>query len=365
MSNGNGRKAHIREYADNNGVSYTAALREFERVDALFAQFKTEWVKFSDYPIRVDEHFDVLISVNPERQEPFEVDWDDLESTGKFREIAFDMAIEFLPAFMGQAGIEKYDWPAHAVDSDDDEARQYRVGNRIELTYRRLYGNEISMTAQGDGTTDAGSTYVWFLDEGSDTFVSLDSPDLADIEARGAYEEVAQQIKLLADIEEAEARAADDDEPEHVHGHGGEHVHEHGLNSDPDDDDDVEWTPIDYSDPDWAKKVTAPQFFAEQRFSRAAGILHADNIAVLDRDKPGWYDSWLNADPLSNNGYRRRNAVCAPIVPKDTMRVLNHPEDAIMEFEVLATGKRLSVEMSGTDEEMRQQARDAVAKLSS
>ena len=84
---------------------------------------------------------------------------------------------------------------------------------------------------------------------------------------------------------------------------------------------------------------------------------------MLDREKPGWYDSWLNADPLSNNGYRRRNAVCAAIVPKDTMRVLNREGDATLEFEVLATGKRLSVQLTGTDEEMRAQTRDAVAKL--
>ena len=335
MSNGNGRKAQIRQYAEDNGVAYTEALREFERVDSLFDRFKAEWVKFTDFPIRLD-HLDVLVSVTPDVQEPFPVDWDAVEKSDGFRSAAFDMALEALPNLLHDLELEPYDWAANAApfnpDDDDEEPREYRIGSRVMFAYRRLFGDEISATDQRDGTTE-----VVFWDEELTPDVFMPSPDWQDVERRRAYEEVAQQIHQLA----LDGGVFDDAGAE---------------------DDEVEWTPIDYSDPDWAFKVTPEQFLAEQRYRCAAGHLEPKHINNLDSYHPGWYDSWLNADPLSTNGYRRRLAICAGTVP-DTIQVLNHQEDAVMEFKLLATGERLTVELTGTDEQMREQARSSPSRV--
>ena len=336
MSNDTGRKAQIRQYAEEFSVPYTEALRVFERVDVLFARFKAEWMKVTDYPIRLDR-FDVLVSLTPSVRESYDVDWDELERTDGFRKEAFAITLDSIPNVVHNAGLEPYDWTAKAAlfnpDDEDTEARGYRVSRRVELAYRRLFGGKISMTDQRNGTT----AILFFDEEDADASVYLPSPDLQDVERRRAYEEMAQQIHQIA-------------------------LDDGVFGGDADADDEVEWTPIDYTDKDWASKVTPEQFYAEQRFRYASGLLTPEAVAALDRKEPGWYDVWLNADPLSHTAYRRRLAICSGVVP-GTVIVLNYTDDPATDFESKATGNRLRVTLTGTDEQMRDQVRDAVAAL--
>lgn len=87
-------------------------------------------------------------------------------------------------------------------------------------------------------------------------------------------------------------------------------------------------------DPDWASKITAEEFFDQQRFNFAAGLLHESNRAILDKHEPGWYDVWLHAEPLSDEGFSRRNAIAAGVLPEN-IRMYNHPNDTSVKLGML------------------------------
>ena len=122
--------------------------------------------------------------------------------------------------------------------------------------------------------------------------------------------------------------------------------------------------PIDYRDPEWATKITVPQFLEQQRPAYAAGTLTEKNVKLLERSFPGWYDSWSNSEPMSEEGYSRRNAIADAAVASRDIKAYNHADDPIMVFENTTTGVQLLVELTGTDSEMRTQTREVVEKLS-
>jgi hypothetical protein len=326
MTNGNGRKAQIRQYATDNDLVYTAALRKFQRADALFPRFVAEWVKVSDYPIRLDG-LDLRVSITPDLHTMFRIDLDRMELLDEFRTMAEHIALGEVNSWLGARGLNHHDWTSNAapyatpVTDDERHSQADRVALRVVLAYRRLFGAEILVADQQDG-----NTIVW-LDV--DMSFGIEGIDWDDIEKRGAYDEAAELIEEAADDE---------------------------------DDPGTDYIAIDYSDPDWASKVTVERFVNDGRRIKAEGGLAPGNEALLDRDFPGWYDEWLDAEPMSHQAFHRRNAITRGVVPEG-IRVLNHGNDPAMEFENLSTGQRVDVELTGSDEEMRGTVRAAVEKL--
>ena len=186
---------------DTKGDTYAKALQALDAADdrayALFPRFKAEWVKISDDPISLDG-LDLSVSLRPDFRAPCELDWDDLELTGDYREYAFDLARHI---YLGT--INRYEWPATAT-GDDKEAQEFRVRTRIETAYARLYGVGIMFHDEFDGRSSA---FFLDMDHYGDT-VYVDTPDRDDVELRGAYDEVAQKIKALDDIGTAGRAAA-------------------------------------------------------------------------------------------------------------------------------------------------------------
>jgi hypothetical protein len=187
--NGNGRKSRIRAYAEVNHLPYTAALRKFEQAEKLFPEFHRHWVKFVDNPIRL-EWLDLMLSLTPTVEVRLDIDWDDL-TVDDMRGTAFNVAMDDIPYSIEEANAPAYDWSANGAslpDDDDEEARKYRVHERINQAMSRLYGVRLQISGYENGHT------LWEDTDSEDSAVTANL-ELADIERRGAYDEVAATIK--------------------------------------------------------------------------------------------------------------------------------------------------------------------------
>jgi hypothetical protein len=190
MPRGNGRKAQIREWAEVAELSYTEALRMFERADRSFVKFKAEWVKFSDYPVRM-EFPGVLVSLTPDIQAFF--DFDSMEEAEDgFYEAASEVANDYLHSELASRGLPLYDWTSNAAPhktpetEDDRHLQSTRVWERVDLVFHRLFGRHTH--------EDFDAYDEKFVRLNDDVGVAFGDTDWDDIENRGAYEELARAI---------------------------------------------------------------------------------------------------------------------------------------------------------------------------